>query len=60
MQSNHSKIEKQAFPFYPLLFGIYPVLALAAYNITQIDLSSASCAWSCATGRALLSCPFYC
>jgi len=28
-----------AFPFYPLLVGIYPVLALAAYNISQIDLS---------------------
>jgi hypothetical protein len=27
------------FPFYPFLFGIYPVLALTAYNISQIDLS---------------------
>jgi hypothetical protein len=27
------------FPFYPFLFGIYPVLALAAFNISQIDLS---------------------
>ncbi|HTX92047.1 MAG TPA: sulfatase-like hydrolase/transferase [Anaerolineales bacterium] len=28
------------FPVYPLLFGIYPALALAAFNISQIDLSS--------------------
>jgi hypothetical protein len=44
MQNNHSKMhtkkEKQPFPFYPLLFGIYPVLALAANNITQIDFST--------------------
>jgi hypothetical protein len=33
------KIEKQTFPFYPILFGIYPVLTLAAFNIAQIDLS---------------------
>jgi hypothetical protein len=26
------------FPFYPILFGVYPVLALMAYNISQIDL----------------------
>jgi hypothetical protein len=26
------------FPFYPVFFGLYPVLALTAYNITQIDL----------------------
>jgi len=24
--------------FYPILFGLYPVLALTAYNISQIDL----------------------
>src|SRR5512137_1997129 len=30
---------KPVFPFYPLLFGIYPLLALTAFNITQIDLS---------------------
>lgn len=29
-----------AFPFYPILFGLYPVLALTAHNITQINLSS--------------------
>jgi hypothetical protein len=34
------QINGQVFPFYPFLFGIYPVLALAAVNIAQIDLSS--------------------
>jgi len=29
------------FPFYPLLFGLYPAVALAAHNISQIDLSTA-------------------
>jgi hypothetical protein len=29
------------FPIYPLLIGIYPVLALTAFNISQIDLSTA-------------------
>ena len=29
------------FPFYPILFGIFPVVALTGYNITQIDLSAA-------------------
>jgi len=33
------EIDKRVFPFYPLLFGIYPVLTLAAVNIAQIDLS---------------------
>jgi hypothetical protein len=37
--SKDTKIGKQAFPFYPLLFGLYPILALTAFNITQIDLS---------------------
>ena len=30
----------QTFPIYSLLVGIYPVLALAAFNISQIDLST--------------------
>ena len=33
-------VNKQVIPFYPILFGIYPVLALAAFNIAQIDISS--------------------
>ena len=32
-------VNKQVIPFYPILFGIYPVLALAAFNIAQIDFS---------------------
>ena len=35
---SHS-VNKQVIPFYPILFGIYPVLALAAFNIAQIDIS---------------------
>jgi hypothetical protein len=27
------------FPVYPLLFGIFPVLSLAANNVSQVDLS---------------------
>jgi hypothetical protein len=34
-----SRINGDLFPFYPFLFGIYPVLSLAAVNIAQIDLS---------------------
>ncbi len=29
------------FPFYPTLFALYPVLALTAHNIAQIDLFQA-------------------
>jgi hypothetical protein len=29
------------FPFYPILFGLFPVLALTAHNVSQIDLSAA-------------------
>jgi hypothetical protein len=32
---------RQVFPLYPILFGVYPVLALTAFNIAQIDFSSA-------------------
>ncbi len=34
------KKDKPVFPFYPILVGVYPVLALAAYNIAQIDFSA--------------------
>ncbi len=36
-EAHHRKIAG-GFPFYPILLGIYPVLALTAHNITQIDL----------------------
>ena len=40
-----SKISKkqpwlQTFPLHPFLFAIYPVLALLAFNISEVDLSS--------------------
>jgi hypothetical protein len=38
--SNIRKTGWKAFPFYSLLFGIYPVLALTAFNIAQIDLAA--------------------
>jgi hypothetical protein len=43
MQNKQGKDRRQrtsgAFPIYPLLIGLYPVLALTAFNITQIHLS---------------------
>src|SRR5574341_1867696 len=30
----------QTFPFHPLLFAIYPILALLAFNISEVELSS--------------------
>jgi hypothetical protein len=30
----------QRFPFHPFLFAIYPVLALLAFNISEVELSS--------------------
>jgi len=38
---DQKKRNPRNFPFYPILFGIFPVLALTAYNISQIDLSAA-------------------
>jgi len=38
---DQKKRNPRNFPFYPILFGIFPVLALTGYNITQIDLSTA-------------------
>ena len=35
----HAKTARQVFPIYPILFGVYPVLALAAVNIAQIDFA---------------------
>jgi hypothetical protein len=37
--SDQRKVNPRVIPFYPILFGIYPVLALVAVNITQIDIS---------------------
>jgi hypothetical protein len=49
----------QKFPFYPLLFAIYPVLALYAYNIKEV---SGSVVWRLLTlslaGAVLLFCIF--
>ena len=43
MRTNHPsrqhKVNRKVIPFYSILFGIYPVLALAAVNIAQIDFS---------------------
>ncbi len=33
------KSDRKAFPFYPLLFGIYPILALTGINIAQVDFT---------------------
>src|ERR1044071_6469039 len=30
----------QRFPLYPFLFAIYPILALLAFNISEVDYSS--------------------
>jgi hypothetical protein len=30
----------QSFPLHPLLFAIYPILALLAFNISEVDFSS--------------------
>ena len=38
-KNDHRKTDRQVFPFYPLIFGIYPVLALAGFNIAEIDFS---------------------
>jgi hypothetical protein len=37
--TKHPRWNLGTFPVYPILFGLYPVLALAAYNISQIDLN---------------------
>jgi hypothetical protein len=41
---NSSTTKKQSwlqrFPFHPLLFAAYPILALLAFNITELDVSA--------------------
>jgi hypothetical protein len=43
MPNDQMKVSRRkiiaSFPLYPVLFGIYPLVALAAYNISQIDIS---------------------
>jgi hypothetical protein len=42
MKSGMNKISSwlQGFPLHPLLFAIYPILALLAFNISELDYSS--------------------
>jgi hypothetical protein len=37
--TKHPKWNLGTIPVYPILFGLYPVLALTAFNISQIDLN---------------------
>ena len=41
MKTNKNQLQLQVLPFHPFLFAIYPILALLAVNISEVDLSSA-------------------
>lgn len=50
----------QVFPFHPLLFATYPILALLAFNITGVDISSGGRAlWLSVVTAGLLILAFY-
>ena len=40
LKTNRKPHWLQLFPFHPFLFAIYPILALLAFNISEVDLSS--------------------
>jgi hypothetical protein len=42
MSSNSGRTSSwlHAFPFHPLLFAVYPILALLAFNSSEVDASS--------------------
>lgn len=41
LKTDHKPSWLRAFPFHPFLFAVYPILALLAFNISEVDLSSA-------------------
>src|ERR671922_273663 len=40
LKTNKKPAWLQVFPFHPFLFAIYPILALLAFNISEVNISS--------------------
>jgi hypothetical protein len=41
LKTSKTRSQIQAFPFHPFLFAVYPILALLAVNISEVDSASA-------------------